>query len=308
MRVYRQTSVLTEPCVATIGNFDGMHLGHQSILKALQALARQQGLPSMVIIFEPQPSEYFLQEKAAARLMRLREKLLFLQGFGIDRVTVLRFDQHLATLSAESFVKDILRDRCRVEHLFIGDDFRFGYQRAGDYALLQDFARQGVFSLTAIASYQHDGRRVSSTLVRTCLQDNQLTQAADYLGRPFCVTAKVIHGQARGRLLNFPTINMNIHRRVSPLRGVYVVQVTGVAGHGKLNGVANLGCRPTVDGQRWLLETHLLTFDQWLYGQTLTVEFHHKLRDEAKFSSLDALQQQIQQDVTEAQQFFTNSS
>lgn len=307
MRVYRQTSQLTQPCVATIGNFDGMHLGHQSILTALQNLARQQGLPSMVILFEPQPAEFFLATKAAARLMRLRDKLQFLQAFGIDQVYVLRFDQHLATVSAEAFVKNILQDRCRVQHLFVGDDFRFGHQRVGDYTLLQRFAQQGCFGLTRIPSYQYQGLRISSTLIRACLLANQFAQANEYLGRPFGFCGKVIHGQARGRLLNFPTINMDMHRLVSPLRGVYVVQVTGVAGQPKLNGVANMGCRPTVDGQRWLLETHLFAFDQWLYGRYLTVEFCHKLRDELKFSSLDALQSQIQQDVRDAQAFFAKN-
>lgn len=307
MRVYRQASVLTQPCVATIGNFDGMHLGHQSILSALQHLARQQALPSMVILFEPQPTEFLLAKKAAARLMRLRDKLQFLQAVGIDQVYVLRFDQTLATVSAEAFVKNILQDRCRVQHLFVGDDFRFGHQRVGDYALLQRFARQGCFGLTMIPPYQHHGLRISSTLIRACLRDNQFAQASQYLGRPFGLCGKVIHGQARGRLLNFPTINMDMHRLVSPLQGVYVVQVTGVAGCPKLNGVANLGCRPTVDGKRWLLETHLFAFDQWLYGQYLTVEFRHKLRDELKFSSIDALQSQIQRDVSGAQAFFAKN-
>ncbi len=290
-------------CVATIGSFDGVHRGHQAILARLGEEGQIRGLPTLVMLFEPQPHEYFSREKAPPRLMRLREKVAAIFDLGIDRVLCLRFNKHLRSLSAQAFIDDILVRRLGVAHLEIGDDFRFGCDRAGDFALLQHAGRQNGFTVRDTNTFVLDGERVSSTRVRQLIEANDLDGAAQLLGRRFSVTGRVIHGKRLGRTLNVPTANIGLGRYRSPVRGVYVADVE--VGGQRWPAVANVGVRPTVTGSsKPLLEVHLLDYSGELYGEWLKVEFLHKLRDEKKFSSLDELKQQIQRDIDAARDYF----
>ncbi len=295
-------------CVATIGSFDGVHLGHQKILTRLREEGKKRGLPTLVMVFEPQPHEYFAREHAPARLMRLREKVEALFAHGIDRVLCLRFNKHLRSLSAQAFIEEILVRRLAVAHLEIGDDFRFGCDRAGDFALLQQAGRIHGFAVRDARTFLLDGERVSSTRVRHLLEADKLAEAATLLGRPFSVAGRVVYGRRLGRTLNVPTANIGLGRYRSPVQGVYVVDAYLRDRDEHWPAVANVGVRPTVDGgTKPLLEVHLLDFSGELYGQCLSVEFRHKLRNEKKFNSLDELKQQIQQDITSAREYFAKA-
>ncbi|MBA1202596.1 bifunctional riboflavin kinase/FAD synthetase [Pseudomonas capeferrum] len=286
-------------CVVTIGNFDGVHRGHQAILARLRERARTLGVPTCVVIFEPQPREYFAPDTAPARLARLRDKVELLTVEGIDRVLCLAFNERLSRLSATEFVETILVDGLGVRHLEVGDDFRFGCDRAGDFAFLVDAGRQYGFSVEAAYTVEQDGLRVSSTEVRKALADADFALAAALLGRPYCISGRVLHGQKLARQLGTPTANIQLKRRRVPLSGVYL---TSAEIDGKVwPGVANIGVRPTVAGDgRPHLEIHLLDFAGDLYGRRLTVEFHHKLREEQRFASLEALKSAIDADIAAA--------
>lgn len=290
-----------KPCVATIGNFDGMHVGHVAMLKMVQAQAQTLQLASAVIVFEPQPAEYFQSNPAPGRLMRLRDKLEFLRALGLDQVCCVRFDEQVATLSAADFIQRYLIERWSVRQLIIGEDFRFGHQRQGDVALLQ---QSSAFQVTPFPAYCLDGIRVSSSAIRQALHGDDFSQAQQYLGRAFTLQGKVIPGDQRGRLLQFPTANMALHRRTTPLKGVYAVRIYGVPQQEVLFGVANIGHRPTVGDQQCLLEVHIFDFNQPLYGLRLSIEFCHKIREQQAFASLSALQQQIHLDCQVARNFF----
>jgi riboflavin kinase/FMN adenylyltransferase len=287
-------------CVATIGNFDGVHLGHQSVFRHLLEKGRELGLPATVVTFEPQAREYFQPDSAPARLTRLREKLRALQDVGIQRVVILEFNKHLASMAAEEFVRELLVDGLGVSFLSVGDDFRFGRGRKGDFELLKHMGREHGFAVENMNTYLLDADRVSSTRIRQLLTQGELQDAAQCLGRPYRICGRVGHGDKRGRTIGFPTLNVNLHRIVSPLRGVYAVRVLGLAEQ-PLPGVANIGNRPTVDGgTRYLLEVHLFDFQRSVYGEHIQVEFVRKLRDEKKFESFDALRQQILDDAAAA--------
>lgn len=291
-------------CVATIGNFDGVHLGHQAILNQLTEPAGRLRLPRLVITFEPQPQEFFAGPAAPpARLMRLREKLLALEGLGIERVLCLAFDQRLAAMPAETFIEDLLVARLGIRYLVIGDDFRFGHRRAGDFPMLVAAGQQCGFDVVDNHSYMIEGERVSSTRVRQALSWGDLELAAQLLGRPYDMCGRVAHGDRRGRTLGFPTANIYLHRRATPVYGVYAVVMSG-PGLQLWPGVANVGRRPTVQGVREQLEVHLLDFQGDLYGKHVKVDFLHYLRPEQRFPSLDALRQQIQQDEQDARNWF----
>lgn len=295
-------------CVATIGSFDGVHRGHQAILARLREEGRKLGLPTLVMVFEPQPHEYFSRERAPARLMRLREKVNALFELGIDRVLCLRFNEHLRSLSAHAFIEEILVRRLAVAHLEIGDDFRFGCDRAGDFKLLQQAGQKYGFAVCDTRTFLLDGERVSSTRVRQLLEADQLEEAANLLGSPFSVTGRVVYGKRLGRTLGVPTANIGLGRYRSPVRGVYVADVMEPGHSERRQAVANVGVRPTVDGSaKPLLEVHLLDFSGELYGQWLTVEFRHKLRNEKKFNSLEELKEQIQQDIEAARLYFAKA-
>jgi len=286
-------------CVATIGNFDGVHRGHQAILARLRERAVELGLPSCVVIFEPQPREFFAPETAPARLARLRDKLKLLADEGVDQVLCLAFNQRLCKLSASEFVDTVLIDGLNVKHLEVGDDFRFGCDRVGDFDFLQQAGASQGFTVEAAQTVEIDGSRVSSTKVRNALAAADFELAERLLGRPFEISGRVLHGQKLARQLGTPTANVQLKRRRAPLTGVYLVsaQLDGKS----WPGVANIGVRPTVAGDGSPhLEVHFLDFTGDIYGRRLTVVFHHKLRDEQRFASLEALKTAINADVAAA--------
>ncbi|HIZ49854.1 MAG TPA: bifunctional riboflavin kinase/FAD synthetase [Candidatus Pseudomonas excrementavium] len=286
-------------CVATIGNFDGVHAGHQAILKRLSRHAARLGLPGCVVIFEPQPREYFAPHSAPPRLTRLRDKLALLEEQGVDRVLCLAFNRRLRELSADEFIQQVLIDGLGVKHLEVGDDFRFGCDRAGDFALLQARGQQQGFTVESASTVAESGERISSSRVRQVLAEGDFAQAERLLGRPFSITGRVLHGQKLGRTLGAPTANVQLKRISAPLNGVYRVSVE-LDGTRHI-GAANIGSRPSVDGDGQAhLEVHLLDFDGDLYGRRITVVFHEKLRDERKFDSLDELQAAIKADFATA--------
>lgn len=291
-------------CIATIGNFDGVHLGHKAVLDQLAERAADYGLPGLVIIFEPQPNEFFRPETAPARLTRLREKLRALDLDGVDRVLCLRFDARFAAVSAEDFVERILVGSLGVRYLAVGDDFRFGKGRRGDFDFLTAQGARYGFQVARRHTFSIDGRRVSSTRVREALARGDLEAARALLGYDFNMFGRVAHGDKRGRLIGYPTANIYVHRLRVPLSGVFAVQVDGV-GRKPLPGVANIGVRPTVDGTgRPLLEAHLFDFQGDIYGRHVRVDFLHKLRDEKRFGSLEELKQQIRIDEDNAREHF----
>jgi riboflavin kinase/FMN adenylyltransferase len=286
-------------CVATIGNFDGVHRGHQAILARLRERALELGVPSCVVIFEPQPREYFAPDTAPARLTRLRDKLALLAEEGVDRVLCLAFNQRLRKLSAAEFVETILVDGLGIKHLEVGDDFHFGCDRLGDFDFLQQAGNAHGFTVEAAQTVELEGLRVSSTQVREALAKADFALAEQLLGRPYRIAGRVLHGQKLARQLGWPTANVQLKRRRVPFTGVYLVSAE-VDGQ-PWPGVANIGVRPTVAGDGSAhLEVHLLDFAGDLYGRRLTVAFHHKLRDEQRFASLEALKSAIDADVAAA--------
>jgi riboflavin kinase/FMN adenylyltransferase len=291
-------------CVATIGNFDGVHRGHQAVLEQLARSAQELQLPLTVITFEPQPREFFAPGGIPPRLTRLREKLEAMRAYGVDRVVCLRFDAYLASLPPADFIRVILVEGLGVRYLVVGDDFRFGRERAGNFALLEQAgARQG-FPVVAMQTFDVGGSRVSSTRIREALETGDLETAALLLGRPYGMCGRVAHGDKRGRTIGFPTANIYLHRAAAPVAGVFTVAMHGVPG-APLPGVANVGTRPTVDGTRSQLEVHLFDFDRDIYGCHVQVSFLHRLRDEQRFESFDALQAQIRLDAEQARAFFS---
>lgn len=290
-------------CVATIGNFDGVHLGHQALIRRVIAKAHELDLPSLVIIFEPQPNEYFLHGKEPSRLMRLREKLSALRKLDIDRVLCLHFNDMLANLNAEDFINEILIKKLGIKYIEVGHDFRFGHARKGSISLLKKFGQQYHFQAECMDTLQIEGARVSSTRIRDTLEKADLQTAELLLGRAFGMSGKVAHGDKRGRVLGFPTANIHLHRRKVPVGGIFAVKVYGL--HPDcVYGVANVGTRPTINATRSLLEVYLFDFNQEIYGQHIYVEFVHKFRDEEKFDTLEALRVQMVKDAANARAYF----
>ena len=291
------------PCVATIGNFDGVHLGHQAVIGQLAEKAASMNLPTTLITFEPTPAEFFAQNKAPARLTTFREKYVILKRFSIDRILVLPFNARLSSMAAESFIKRILIEGLDIRYLVVGDDFRFGRNRAGNFELLQQSGMENDFTVVSMPSFCVDGERVSSSGIRSALADGDFVRAERLLGRHYHMTGKVAHGDKRGRQWGFPTANINMKRKVIPLRGIFAVEVFGLDRE-PVFGVANLGTRPTVCGVRTLLEVHLFEFDEQIYGRRINVVFRHKIREEIRFDSFDALKEQIERDVISARHYF----
>ncbi len=285
--------------VLTIGNFDGVHRGHRALLAKLTSLANQSGLPAAVMTFEPNPREFFTPQSAPARLASLREKLQLLAECGVDQAYVCAFNARFATLSAQAFVERIVHG-LGVRHLMIGDDFRFGKGRSGDFAMLQQAGRDHGFGVEAMETLVHEGERVSSSAVREALDAGDLEHAERLLGRPYCISGRVIHGEKLGRKIGYATANIQLKRLRAPLSGIFVVTVDGIADQ-PLEGVASLGVRPTVSSAGVpTLEVYIFDYTGDLYRAHLRVNFLHKLRDEAKFDSLEALTAQIARDVSEA--------
>lgn len=293
---------------AAIGNFDGVHLGHQALLALLTGKARALGLPAVVLTFEPHPREYFSPADAPARLASLREKLLLLDAAGVDRTYVCRFDARLAAQSAQSFIDDTLVRGLRVRHLFVGDDFCFGARRRGNFAMLQEAGERHGFGVESMPTLDVSGERVSSSAVRAALAEADLDHAARLLGRPYSIAGRVSHGDKIGRRLGFPTANIQMKHRRPALTGVYAVSVEGLAAD-RIAGVANIGVRPTASADgRARLEVHLLDWTQECYGAHIRVHFLHRLRAERKFESLDALRAQIGLDTEQARNWFARQS
>lgn len=292
-------------CVATIGNFDGVHLGHQTVLGQLSEKAAELGVPSVVVTFEPYPLEYFAPAIAPPRLTRLREKIKALTRYAVDRVLCLRFDDRLAAMPAMDFIEKLLISGLDVKYLVVGDDFRFGHKRLGDFAMLQEAGALHGFQVVNLHTFAIDNERVSSTRIREALARGELEVAEKMIGRPYRMCGRVAHGDKRGRTIGFPTANIHLHRNNAPVSGVYAVELFGIEGE-PIQGVANVGTRPTVDGTRSLLEVHLFDFDRDIYGEYVNIEFVHMLRDEKKFDSFELLKQQIDRDVDKAREFFEN--
>ncbi|GLR65132.1 bifunctional riboflavin kinase/FAD synthetase [Marinospirillum insulare] len=290
-------------CVATIGNFDGVHLGHQQILQQVREIAARLRQPATVMVFEPQPREFFAGDAAPPRINSFREKVERLTEYGAERIVCLQFNSRLRQLTAEEFVQKILVEGLSLTHLVVGDDFRFGCDRSGDFHLLQKLGSQKGFSVEHTQTFLMDNQRVSSTRVRQQLVKGNLSEAARLLGRPHKLSGRVVHGRQLGRTLGVPTANLLLGDRKPALNGVFSVLVKMPNGLMR-PGIANIGLRPTVDGLVPALEVHLLGFDGNLYGQRLDVYPLAKLRDEKKFADLDALTTQINKDIDQCQQFF----
>ncbi|WP_051078311.1 bifunctional riboflavin kinase/FAD synthetase [Leeia oryzae] len=292
------------PCAVTIGNFDGIHLGHQALLRRLKQEAHTRGLSTSVITFEPHPKEFFTPQAAPVRLTSLREKLELFRSMGIDTVYVYPFRANLASQSATEFVEKQLLAQIQTRYLLIGDDFCFGAKRLGNFALLSQYADQGVFELDAMHTVAWENLRVSSTNIRLALEKGELETAAQMLDRPYRVSGKVVHGNKLGRTIGFPTANIQIKHNRPPLSGIFAVSVDGIADR-PLAGAASFGVRPTVMNNGLpTLEVFLLDYSGDLYGTHVGVRFHKKLRQEEKYPDLDTLIAQIHKDVDQVRTFF----
>ncbi len=294
-------------CVLTIGNFDGIHRGHKAVLKRLKQEGQRLGLPVMVIIFEPQPLELFLSDKAPARLTRLRDKAKYLAQAEIDYLLCVKFDKKFADISAQAFITELLVEKLNVRLLAVGDDFHFGAKRQGNFALLQQAGRESGFTVISTDSFCVDGLRVSSTAIRCALHEGSLVLAEKLLGHPYRISGRVAHGDELARTMNFPTANLALKQLNAPVQGVYFVDVYGLKQQ-PLPGIANIGTRPTVAGSGQKLEVHLLDITMNLYGRHIEVVFREKLRDEQRFPSLNALKEQIANDVQMAREYFIKTS
>ena len=291
------------PVALAVGNFDGIHRGHQAMLQRLLAGARQRGLQSCVLTFEPHPREFFAPRAAPTRLASLREKLELLAAYGVERTHVQRFDRSFASLAPEAFVERVLANTLMAHWLLVGEDFRFGAKRAGDVPLLKSFGGRYGYEAEILPVVALGGVRVSSSAVRAALAHGDLASAEGLLGRPYSISGRVVHGRKLGRKVGFATANVQLKHNRPPLTGIYAVRVHGV-GTGSLPAVASLGVRPTITASgRVVLEVHLFDFSSDLYGAHMRVEFLHKIREEQKYADLDALKAQIERDCVAAKNF-----
>ncbi|MFJ1268118.1 bifunctional riboflavin kinase/FAD synthetase [Legionella lytica] len=305
LRGIHHFSIFDKGVVASIGNFDGVHLGHQHLIKTLKAKAHALNLPLVLILFEPQPREYFQKEHAPARLSGLREKLDVLRRCQVDYVYCIKFDDAFAQTTATEFARNYLFSTLNIKHLLVGEDFRFGKNREGDVSLLQQLSSEYACDVVVYSDFCINEDRISSTKIRTALAAGELDTAAKYLGRTYSICGRVVHGAKRGRQWGIPTANIGLRRLSVPLQGVYAVEAR-LASQQVVYGVANIGRRPTVDGTKCVLEVHLFDFEQSIYGELVQVFFLRKLRDEVKFTSVDALIEQIRDDIEVAKTFVNN--
>jgi riboflavin kinase/FMN adenylyltransferase len=299
-------SPASAPHAVTIGNFDGLHRGHQAMLARLKEAAAKHGLPSCVLTFEPHPREFFSPGEAPARLSSLREKSELIQAAGIDRLHVCRFNQRFASLSPAEFIERVLVKTLGTRWLLVGDDFRFGAKRAGDFVLLKEAGAHFGFEVESLPTVSVENKRASSTAVREALAAGDMRHASELLGRPYSISGHVMHGDKLGRQIGFPTANIQLQHNRPPLSGIFAVEVYGLNG-APLQGVASLGTRPTVhENGRPTLEVFIFNFRDELYGRRLRVDFLKKLRDEEKYPDLDALIAQINRDVDNARAYFAS--
>jgi riboflavin kinase/FMN adenylyltransferase len=291
-------------CIATIGNFDGVHLGHQTILQQITRQSQKTKSRSCVIIFEPQPKEFFLKDQAPKRICDLRQKLIFFADYQIDQVLCINFNNKFKQLSADNFITELLLEKLKVRTLYIGEDFKYGNDRIGNFNHLTSFATNNNFTAHVVPKFIKNNKKISSTLIRELLQNNDLSTANKVMGHPFTITGKVVTGNQYGRKLGFPTANIALKRTNIPINGVFIVRViiNGIV----FFGVANMGLRLSIDNQHPILEVHILNFNKDLYGRLIQVEFIKKLRQTQKFSSMDELSKAIHQDVIQAKQFIDN--
>jgi riboflavin kinase/FMN adenylyltransferase len=295
---------LANGCVLTIGNFDGLHFGHRAVIKQLAEKGKELGLPVVAMIFEPQPLEYFLGENAPARLTCLREKVIRFSKLPVDHLLIVRFNQYFADYDAEQFIENVLVKKLNVKYLVVGDDFHFGKARRGTTLMLKEKGEIFSFDVEGTGSYQVEGLRVSSTLIRDALGEGDLAMAEKLLGCCYSVCGRIAHGDKRGRTIGYPTANIQMFRKNTPINGVFAVTMTGIDGR-EFEGVANVGTRPTVDGgAKVILEVHLFDFDREIYGCYVEVHFKQRIRDEMRFQSLDELKAQIVKDVIVAKAVF----
>ncbi|NKB65040.1 MAG: bifunctional riboflavin kinase/FAD synthetase [Gammaproteobacteria bacterium] len=309
MQIVRSINALNlcqNGCVLTIGNFDAVHVGHQKILKQLAHQGEKLGIPVVVMTFDPTPQEYFQKADASARLTAIGSRFFQLKECGVGIMLALKFNRTLARTSADDFIKMYLVEKLKVKYLLVGDDFRFGEGRKGNYDLLSQAAAKFGFHIDRFDTVSHRGRRVSSTYVRELLSGGELGEARQLLGRRYSMMGRVLHGDKRGRQWGFPTLNLAI-KHTPPMTGVFVVRISGI-GASRIHGVANLGRRPTVDGLKMLLEIHLFDFAEEVYGERVCVEFIEKIRNERKFDSFDALKDQIAKDCVAAKVLAQNLS
>lgn len=310
MRITRGIpAVAHSPVALTIGNFDGVHLGHRAMLDELARASHRLGILSCVMIFEPQPREFFAPDKAPARLTSLREKLEQLEACGVNHVHVCRFNYAFAQIAAQDFIERVLVRGLGVRWLQVGDDFRFGSRRAGDFVMLKQEAPRLGFEVQALPSVMVEGLRVSSTAVRDALAAGDCARAARLLGRTYGIGGRVVRGDQLGRKLGYPTANVQMKHNRAPLCGIFAVEVHGAA-QNVVRGAASLGVRPTVkvQGASAVLEVYLFDFKEEIYGHSIRVDFLHKLRDEEKYADLETLKRQIALDVENAQKYFQNAS
>ncbi len=291
-------------CVATIGAFDGVHLGHQAVLRHLQEMGKRAGLPSTVVTLEPLPREFFAPQRAPSRLMSLREKFVALRQLGIERMLCIRFNEAVSRIPAESFIRTAFVEQLGVRYMVVGDDLRFGHDQKGDFELLRRMGARHDFQVESTATFQLEGERVSSTRIRKALETSNFPLAETLLGRPYSMAGRVVQGRRLGIQLGFPTANLALNRHRSALSGVYAVEVKGL-GEGVRPGVANVGTRPTTGIQtKAILEVHILDFDEDIYGRRIEVLFRQKLRDEQRFDSLEELRSHICKDVAACRAIF----
>ncbi len=309
MQVFRGArATLGDPLALTIGNFDGVHVGHQAMLARVRNMSQKLALTAGVLTFEPHPREFFSPEAAPARLTTLREKLESFAHYGVERAHVVRFDREFAAMSPDDFLTRLLVENLNVRWLLVGDDFRYGAQRSGDYAHLAGTAERLGFQLELMESVSVAGERVSSTAVREALARGDFAQVERLLGRAYTIEGRVTHGEKLGRQLGFPTANIPLKRKRAPLAGIYAVKLHGVESS-PLPAVASLGVRPTVmAGAAPMLEVHVLDFNSDIYGRRVRVEFLYKLRDEKKYPDLETLRRQIQRDVEHARQLLKSDA
>ena len=302
IRGLNNQAVISEGCVASIGNFDGLHLGHQKLLSHLAEKSKQLSLPSSIISFEPLPSEFFMPTPPS-RIYPLRDKIRLLNELQVDHYLCLRFNNELASMEPEDFVKDILFDRLNVKYLVVGDDFRFGKKRAGDFKLLQKMGKAVGMEVKNTPTCEYDKQRVSSTRIRKTLAAGDIKNSTKLLGRAYHLSGRVRHGDKRGRTIGFPTLNLRLPDFIAPAKGVYAVKIQGLSDD-ILTGVANIGTRPTVAGKEVRLETHVFDYDDNAYGKHVCIQLDKFLRPEQRFDSFDDLKQQILNDADNAKQYY----